>query len=263
MSLLDEIVGHKLREVAASRVMRPIEAVREAVPAAPPPRDFAGALRRAGPALIAEIKTASPSAGAIRPRADIAAVARAYERAGAAAISVLTDRAYFGGSADDLVAARGAVSVPVLRKDFVVDPYQVYESRALGADAILLIAAILGDDDLASLHDLARHLGMAALVEVHTPDQADAAVRIGAQVIGINNRNLDTLAVDLATTARVRPRIPADRIVVSESGITGPNDVRALAAAGADAILVGTTLMASRDPEEAARALLLSSQAKG
>ncbi len=260
MTVLDEIIAHKRAEVAASRARVPLAEMRAraaSAAAGAPARDFAAAI--AGPTLriIAEVKRASPSAGAIREDADPAATARRYERAGAAAVSVLTDRRYFAGSPDDLRAVRQAVGLPVLRKEFIVDPYQIYESRTLGADAVLLIAGAVPADDLAALARLAGELGMAAVFEVHTEAHVDEALAAGARVIGINNRDLRTLAVDLDTTLRLRPRIPAGITVVSESGIATPDDVARVCRAGVDAILVGTALMASPDPEADLRALRL------
>ncbi|MDR7497325.1 MAG: indole-3-glycerol phosphate synthase TrpC, partial [Armatimonadota bacterium] len=226
-------------------------------------RDFAAAL--AGPPLriIAEIKRASPAAGAIRLEADPAAVARAYEAAGADAISVLTDHRFFAGSPDDLRAARAAVGVPVLRKDFIVDAYQVYEARALGADAVLLVAGTVPTAVLAELVGCAASLGMAALVEAHTEDELDQALAAGARVVGINNRNLHTLAVDPETTARLRPRVPEGVVVVSESGIETPADVARARRAGVHAVLVGTALMASADPAARLRELARASTETG
>lgn len=258
MTVLDEIIAHKHAEVADSRARVSLAEMRaraERATSAGPARDFATAI--AGPPLriIAEIKRASPSAGSIREDADPAVTARRYERAGAAAVSVLTDRRYFAGSPDDLQAVRRAVGLPVLRKEFIVDPYQIHESRALGADAVLLITGAVPADDLAALARLAGELGMAALFEVHTEAHVDEALAAGARVIGINNRDLCTLAVDLDTTLRLRPRIPSGITVVSESGIATLDDVARICRAGVDAILVGTALMASSDPEADLRAL--------
>jgi indole-3-glycerol phosphate synthase len=255
MSVLDEILAHKRQEVAALRRTMPLDRVITAATAAPPARDFAQAI--AGPPVrfIAEIKRASPARGAIRQDADPAGVARVYEAGGAAGISVLTDARYFNGSADDLRAVRAAVGLPVLRKDFIVDAYQVYEARALGADAVLLIAGTLLLAELAALVRLTAELGMTAVFEGHAEADIDQAVACGARVIGINNRDLKTLAVDLATTARLRPRIPPGIVVVSESGIETAADVRRVGAAGIDAILVGTALMAGPDPAARLREL--------
>jgi indole-3-glycerol phosphate synthase len=263
MSVLDEIIAHKRAEVAALRARTPIDAVRARAAAAPPPRDFAAAI--AGPPIkvIAEVKRASPSAGSIRAAADPVATARSYAAAGASAVSVLTDHRYFSGSLEDLVAVRGAVGLPILRKDFTVDAFQVYEARAAGADAVLLIAGAIPAADLASLARLAGDLELTALVEVHSEQDLDDALSIGPRVVGINNRDLRTLQTDLETTHRLRPRIPAGITVISESGIATPGDVADVARAGIDAILVGTSLMASPDPGAHLRALLGAAAAPG
>jgi len=261
--LADEIVAHKRQEVAASRQAVPLEAMRRRAAAAPRARDFVEAVTGPPVRIIAEVKRASPSAGAIRLDADPAAMAGCYQQAGAAAISVLTDRRYFAGSLDDLRAVRAAVALPVLRKDFIVDAYQLYEARALGADAVLLIAGTVGPGDLVALGGLAQALGMTALFEVHTEAHVDQVLAAGARVIGINNRDLRTLQVDLETTRRLRPRIPAGIVVVSESGIETADDVRRVAAAGVDAILVGTALMSSPDPSVHLRTLRRAAETPG
>lgn len=263
MTVLNAIIAHKREEVAASRAAVSPAEMRARATAAPPPRDFAVAVAGPPVRIVAEVKRASPSAGSIRPDADPAATARLYEAAGAAAVSVLTDRRYFSGSPDDLRAVRRAVGLPVLRKDFVIDPYQVYEARAIGADAVLLIAGTLPKADLSALRRLTADLGMTALVEVHTEGDLGEALEAGARVIGINNRNLRTLGIDLETTARLRPRIPAGITVVSESGIETPADVARVCRAGVDAILVGTTLMARSDPAAHLRALRLAAEQIG
>lgn len=228
--------------------------------AAEAPRGFARALAGAGGervAVIAEVKRRSPSAGALRADADLASIAACYERGGARALSVLTDAAYFGGRDDDIDACRRATRLPLLRKDFLVDPYQIVESRALGADAVLLIVRALDGAALAALHSLAAEWGLDALVEAHDERELDAALALPAPapIVGINNRDLATLATDLAVTERLAPRVPAGRVVVSESGIESAEDVRRVAAAGAGAILVGAALLRSGDPEAATRAL--------
>jgi indole-3-glycerol phosphate synthase len=212
----------------------------------PPARGFIAALR--GGTIIAEMKRRSPSGGALRGDLDPAAVARAYAEAGAAALSVLTDAADFGGSLDDMVAARDAAPVPMLRKDFTVDPVQIAEARVAGADAVLLIVAVLDGDALEACLDAARRFGLDALVEVHDEEEATRAVNAGAVCIGVNNRDLRTLRTDLATFARVRRVLPDDVVVVAESGVRTADDVRRLAGEGADAVLVGETLMRSDDP---------------
>ena len=248
MSILAEIIAHKRQEVAANRVVMPLAAMQARAAASSPARDFPAAVAGPPVRIIAEVKRASPARGVIRLDADPAAAARAYEAAGAAAVSVLTDRRYFNGSAEDLQAVRAAVGLPVLRKDFVVDVYQIYEARALGADAVLLIAGSIPTGDLAALGRLALDLGMTPLYEAHVEAEVDEVLACGARVVGINNRDLKTLTVDLGTTARLRPRIPAGVVVISESGIETPDDVARVCRAGINAILVGTALMASPDP---------------
>lgn len=240
--ILDEIVAHKRIEVAARRGRRP----GGAEPAPPP--DFRAALAAPPLAVIAEIKGASPSAGVIRGTYDPVAVAAAYEAGGAAALSVLTDERYFRGSWEDLRAVARASRVPVLCKEFIIDPCQIDEARAAGAAAVLLIAAILSPDELRMHLGYARRRGLAALVEVHTEDEVRTALSAGAEIIGINNRDLRTLRVDLGTTARLRPLIPDGIAVVSESGYERREQVVWAAQLGVDAVLVGTALMASGDP---------------
>jgi indole-3-glycerol phosphate synthase len=224
----------------------------------PPRRPFEAALRQrpgAGPRIIAEVKRRSPSKGAIKEGADPAAVARAYEAGGAAAVSVLTDARYFGGSLDDLVAVRAAVGLPVLRKDFIIDAYQLAESAAAGADAVLLIVRALPGDRLPRLLAEARRLGIEALVEVHDAAEMAAAAAAGATVVGINNRDLGTFTVDTGLTVRLAPLAPRGAVVVSESGIAAPADIAKLTAAGAAAFLVGESLMRAGDPTRALRDL--------
>lgn len=218
-------------------------------------RSFADALRAPGLSLIAEHKRRSPSAGVIRADLQLEDVVGAYERGGAAALSILTDAPSFGGSLEDLRAARSAATLPVLRKDFIVDPYQVPESLAAGADAILLIVAALPESDLRALHSAARELGLAALVEVHDERELQVAVAIGAEVIGINNRDLTSLQVDVERTFALRPQVPDGTIVVAESGFGQREQFDRLAAAGIDAVLVGEALMRSEDLEATCRAL--------
>jgi len=212
------------------------------------PRDFAGALRGAGLSVIAEVKQRTPSMGVLTTDYQPARLAASYERGGAAAISVLTHRAGFGGSVDHLDAVRQATSLPILRKDFITDRYQVVEARAHGADAVLLIAGALTTGSLSDLLSIVKAHGLAALVEVHDEDEARAAVEAGARVIGVNHRDLRTFEVDLTLTERLRPLIPGDRVLVAESGIKGRADARRLREAGADAILAGEVLMRSTDP---------------
>jgi indole-3-glycerol phosphate synthase len=225
--------------------------------AMPPARGFERALREAGPlALIAEVKRASPSAGQIAADADARALALAYEAAGAATISVLTEPRHFQGSLADLQAVRSSVRVPVLRKDFLVHPAQLIESRAAGADAVLLIAAALSDDELAAALRTAGDLGLDVLLEVHGDDDLDRAIRTDAPVIGVNARDLETLEVDVPGALGRLRRVPPDRVAVLESGIGRRGDVEAAVDAGASAILVGETLMRADDPARAARKLL-------
>jgi indole-3-glycerol phosphate synthase len=255
-TILDEIVAWKRDEVARLKLARPVEAVQAEAALAPPPRDFAAALRAPGVRLIAEIKRASPSRGLLRPDLDAVALAREYEANGASAISVLTDAHFFQGSLDDLRAVRRNVGLPVLRKDFVLAPYQVYEARAAGADAVLLIVAALDDGDLAALHRLIRRLEMYALVEVHDEAELERALEIEPHVIGVNNRNLRTFEVDLGTTARLRPLVPADVVLVAESGVHTRADVARLSAIGADAMLVGEALVRAADVGRKVRQLV-------
>lgn len=255
MPILEEIVAHKHQEVEARKVhVRPRD-VAAAAAAAPAPRSFRRALAAPGLSVIAEIKGASPSAGTIRNGFDAVAVARAYEAGGAAALSVLTDVRYFGGSWESLRRVCRASALPVLCKEFVVDPYQIDEARAAGAGAVLLIAAVLDGGQLRDFLDHARDRGLAALVEVHSPDETAVAVDAGADIVGINNRNLRTLQVDFDTTARLRPMIPAGVLVVSESGFGHRAQVEHAERLGVDAVLIGTALMASPDPAAKLREL--------
>lgn len=253
-SILDRIVRTKHDEVkqAAPRLAEFRDMTRQA----DAPRGFAAALRRpAEVRLLAEVKRRSPSAGDIRPGADPAEVARAYVQGGAAALSVLTDRDYFGGDLAFLRAVRGAVDVPVIRKDFLIHPVQVWEARAAGADAVLLIARILEQSMLEELHGLARELGMDVLVEAHTEAELDRALDAGATLVGVNNRDLDTFVTDLELSLRLASRVPAAITYVAESGIRTAADVDRLGAAGVDAILVGESLMRQADLRAAAAAL--------
>ena len=257
--ILDRILAKKAEEVAAAQAARPREAIDADAHAAAPARDFAGALERAiaagRSAVIAEIKKASPSKGVIREDFDPAAIAASYERAGAACLSVLTDRTFFQGAPDYLATARGACALPVLRKEFIVDPYQVAESRALGADAILLIVSALDDARLAALAAQASDLGMAVLVEVHDAGELDRALALPDAIVGINNRNLRDFSVSLQTTIALLPRIPAGRLVVTESGILAQRDVAQMRRHGVHAFLVGEAFMRAPDPGAALAAL--------
>ncbi len=253
--ILDEIVAHKKEEVAARKTLVPPRELAAAAVDIPPAPDFAAALAAPGLSVIAEIKGASPSAGSIRSEFDPVAIARAYESGGAAALSVLTDARYFHGSWDALAQVSGASPLPVLCKEFVVDAYQIDEAKRAGAAAVLLIAALLDGAQLRDFLGYARDRGLPALVEAHTPDETAVAVDVGAEIIGINNRDLRTLRVDLLTTARLRPMIPPGVLVVSESGFAHRADVQQVARVGVDAVLIGTTLMASPDPAATLRAL--------
>jgi len=246
-TILEEIIAWKRDEIVRHKRARPAEVVRARAALAPPPRDFAAALRSPGVSLIAEVKRASPSKGLLCHDFDAVALARTYEDNGAAAISVLTDQHFFQGNLNHLRAVRQNVRLPVLRKDFILDPYQVYESRLAGADAVLLIVAALSDGDLKALYQLVHELGMAALVEVHNEAELERALQISPRIVGINNRDLRTFEVDLETTARLRPLIPTDVILVAESGVHTRADVARLAAIGADAMLVGQALVQAPD----------------
>lgn len=258
--VLAEICARKREHVAARKAAVPESRLRAAAAEAPAVRPFAAALERAVMlgryGLITEIKKASPSRGLIRADFAPAALARAYEAGGATCLSVLTDTPYFQGSDDDLTAARAACARPVLRKDFIVDPYQVVESRALGADCILLIIAALDDALARDLAAAARELGVDVLVEVHDRGELDRALRLDAKLIGINNRDLKTLKVDLQTTEELAPLVPPGRLIVGESGISDPGDLDRLAAAGARCFLVGESLMRAGDVAAATRRLL-------
>jgi len=246
--ILDQIVVAKREEIERAKVDVPESLLRERLAAAPPPRDFLGALSQGPPIrLIAEVKKASPSKGVIRADFDAVAVGRIYQEHGAACLSVLTDRPYFQGSLDDLRQVRAAVGLPVLRKDFIIDPYQVVEARAAGADAVLLIAECLDDDALSRLYHAILELGMTPLVELYELANLPRVLRLGAKLVGINNRDLRTFQTDLEHTLRLRREIPDDCVVVGESGIRTRQDVERLQAAGVAAMLVGETLMAAAD----------------
>ncbi len=253
--ILDRIVAVKREEIAAARQACDAAAMRRAAEAAAPPRDFVGALRAriaAGDAaVIAEVKKASPSKGVMREPFEPYAIARSYERHGAACLSVLTDRPFFQGAPEYLQQARAACALPVLRKDFMVDAYQVDEARAMGADCILLIAACLDDALMADLEAQALALGMAVLVEVHDGAELERALRLATPLVGINNRNLRSFEVTLETTLGLLPRVPAERLLVTESGILGRADVERMRAAGVHAFLVGEAFMRAPDPGEA------------
>jgi indole-3-glycerol phosphate synthase len=251
LSILERIVATKRAEVDAARKRMPAVDLERA----PALRDFVGALRAKKPAVIAEIKRASPSRGILREPFDPAAIAKAYEKSGAACMSVLTDLNYFKGDSAHLVAARAACSLPALRKDFIIDPYQVPESRALGADCILLIAACLTTAEMQELEALAHGLGMAVVVEVHDGEELGRALELKTPLLGINNRNLRTFDTRLETTLELLGRIPGDRIVITESGILARADVARMRENGVHAFLVGEAFMRAEDPGAALKAL--------
>jgi len=250
--ILERILATKRAEVEQARAARPLSALRARAEGRGDLRDFVGAMRgrlaEGQPAVIAEVKKASPSKGVLRADFDPAAIARSYAANGATCLSVLTDREYFQGAPEYLAQARDASGLPALRKDFVVDAYQVVEARALGADAILLIAAALDDAQLREFEGLALALGMAVLVEVHDAAELERALQLSTPLVGINNRNLRTFETTLDTTLSLLARIPGDRIVVTESGILAPTDVARMRAAGVNAFLVGEAFMRAPDP---------------
>jgi indole-3-glycerol phosphate synthase len=258
MSILDDIRAHKEQEVAARQAQRPLHDVIASCNDAPPARRFREALQRDGIALIAEVKRRSPAKGDLRPGADAPSLAATYAQAGAAAVSVLTDERFFSGADADLVAVRERIPIPVLRKDFTISSYQIYEARALGADAVLLIVSMLSNELIETFLDTADCLGLDALVEVHSEEEARRAARIGAPLVGINNRDLTTFTVDLGTTERVRPLLPTGATVVAESGILTRQDVERVQAGGARAVLVGEALVTASDPAAKLHELLTS-----
>ena len=257
--ILNTILARKAAEVAERQARVPLAELHARLADAPPVRGFAAALRAAiakgDPAVIAEVKKASPSKGLIRPDFRPAEIAASYQAGGASCLSVLTDVDFFQGSDDYLQQARQACDLPVLRKDFVIDPYQIVEARVLGADCILLIVSALDDAQLASLSATALELGMDVLVEVHDGEELERALSLPVPLIGINNRNLRTFAVSLDTTLGLRDRIPADRLLVTESGIAGPADVATMRQAGVNAFLVGEAFMRFDDPGQGLRQL--------
>ena len=257
--MLDQIIEGVREDLAERRAALPLEAVKEQASRAPSPLDaYAHLAPREGIHVIAEVKRSSPSKGALAAIADPAALAADYAAGGASTISVLTERRRFAGSLDDLDAVRARVDVPVLRKDFIVDPYQVWEARAHGADLVLLIVAALPQEVLVGLLERVESLGMHALVEAHDEEEVQRALDAGARILGVNNRNLKTLDVDRGTFARLAPMVPDDRgtVLVAESGVRGPLDVMAFAEAGAHAVLVGEALVTGQSPREAVAQLL-------
>ena len=250
--ILKKILARKREEVAENAWLRPVAVLQKQAAAMPPARGFVNAIRAriatGKTAVIAEIKKASPSKGLLRENFDPAAIAKSYERHGATCLSVLTDRDFFQGDDTHLQQVRGACTLPVLRKDFTIDPYQVTEARALGADCILLIVAALDDTQLRELSDLAQALGMDVLVEVHDAQELDRALQLDAPLIGINNRDLRTFEVKLETTLNLLGRIPKDRIVVTESGIHAPKDVSLMRQSGVNVFLVGEAFMKAANP---------------
>jgi indole-3-glycerol phosphate synthase len=255
MSRLDELVASARQDLRRRQAEVPASALRDRLGTRSGARPFSEALTRPGLSLIAEFKRRSPSAGDIRAGADVESVVAAYERGGAAALSILTDAQNFGGSLEDLRAARGSSGLPILRKDFVVDPYQLLEAATSGADAVLLIVAALDDRTLRGLYAEARLLDLDCLVEVHNADELERALELDADVIGINNRNLHDLTVDVELTAELVTDVPAGKTVVSESGFVRRAQLEELERIGVDAVLIGETLMRGGDPESALRDL--------
>jgi indole-3-glycerol phosphate synthase len=260
--ILNRILTRKIEEIAANRLTLPLERIRQQLTTASTPRGFVRSLREKQDsglaAVIAEIKKASPSKGVIREDFDPAQIARSYEKGGAACVSVLTDRDFFQGHDDHLLAARNACSLPVLRKEFIIDPYQVFEARGLGADCILLIVAALEDEALAELHTLSSELGMDTLVEVHDQSELERAMRLDLELIGINNRNLHTFETRLSTTLELLDQVPEGCLVVTESGIHSSEDVKLMRDHGVDSFLVGEAFMRAPEPGSELQALFYS-----
>jgi indole-3-glycerol phosphate synthase len=256
MTVLDDILAGVRADVAARMEQVPLDLLKQRAAQAPAPRSGVAALRQDQVTVIAEVKRASPSRGSLAAIEDPAELAREYESGGAHAISVLTEGRRFGGSLADLTAVRAAVDLPVLRKDFIVSSYQLWEARAAGADIVLLIAAALDQEALVSLHERAHSIGLTPLVEVHDVDEVPRALDAGAQVIGVNVRDLRTLSVDRDNFARVAPYLPDHVIRVAESGVRGPHDLIAYANAGADSVLVGESLVTRGDPRQAVHDLV-------
>lgn len=255
-SVLDEILAGVREDVAAREQQVPLEQIRRRAAEAPPPLDAYAVLRRPGVGVIAEVKRSSPSSGRLAEIADPAELAGEYAAGGARCVSVLTEGRWFGGSLQDLAAVRAAVQIPLLRKDFVISSYQVHEARAYGADLVLLIVAALEQKVLVGLLERIESLGMTALVEVHTEDEADRALNAGARVIGVNARDLRTLQVDRSVFERIAPGLPSHVVKIAESGVRGPHDLIRYAAAGADAVLVGEGLVTQKSPRDAVAELV-------
>jgi indole-3-glycerol phosphate synthase len=255
-SVLDEIIAGVREDVEARQNHVSMDEIKKRAAAAPPPLDAYAALRRSGVGVIAEVKRSSPSKGALAEIPDPAELAAEYEAGGARAVSVLTEGRWFGGSLDDLAEVRARIGIPVLRKDFVCSAYQVHEARAFGADLVLLIVAALEQKVLTGLLDRIESLGMTALVEVHTEEEADRALEAGARVIGVNARNLRTLEVDRSVFERIAPGLPNSVVKIAESGVRGPLDLIKYASAGADAVLVGEGLVTQKSPRDAVAELV-------
>ena len=255
MTVLDRILAHKAEELAHRRRKRPLLELRAAAEVAAPTRGFAAAVKRRKPAVIAEMKRASPSRGVIREHFDPTTIAASYEAAGAACLSVLTDEAFFHGADEHLAKAKAAATLPALRKDFVIDEYQLFEARTIGADCILLIAAVLDPGQIASFSRLAGELGLDVLVEVHSASELDAALRSAPALLGINNRDLRTFDTSLETTLSLLTQVPEGTTVVTESGIRTREDVRRMRDAGVNVFLVGEAFMRASDPGSALRDL--------
>lgn len=253
--ILEKIAAKRAEQLRREMDAAPLEQVKRAAEHAAPPRDFAGALRKRGLSVLAEVKKASPSKGLICPDFHPERIARGYETAGADAVSVLTEEAYFQGSSEVLRVVRAAVELPLLRKDFILGPYQIYEARALGADAVLLIAALLREEQLREYKKIADSLGLACLMEAHDERELEAVLSAGAEFVGVNNRDLRTFRVDLGTTERLAKLVPPGRVLVSESGFRTRADAARAERAGAGAVLVGETLMRSGDPAAVLREL--------
>ncbi len=258
--ILDEICAHKRDEVAAQKQKVPLEALEERIELVRPPRDFRNALRQPGISLIAEVKRASPTKGIMLENVEPVELAGLYEEAGAQAVSVLTDHKYFKGTLEDLTSVHQGVRIPCLRKEFIIDEYQIFEARAAQADAFLLIVRILSDQQLADYIALGKSLGMAVLVEAHDAPEIERALAAGAHIIGINNRDLATFKVDIATTLELKRYVPGGNVLVSESGIHTRDHVKTLENGGIDAILVGEALVTSNDIATKIRELLSDSE---